>query len=136
SRCGTCCNRPGAAGDRQPRLGSSPAASPLRTTPTELGEDTPQGYSASGEQHHAVKPEIGDLGDEPLISLAAERRRHDLDGLLADLAGDVRLASGEEARHVGLRRRRGLARLEDALENVQQGWSGAGRTRSAGALLG
>ena len=54
---------------------------------------------ARGEQHVEVVDEVGRLRDEPLVGLR-ERRRHHLDRLLADLAGDRGDPVLEELRRV------------------------------------
>ena len=66
-----------------------------------------------------MEPEIGDLLDDAVIALAAERGGDDLHRLLADLAADGRLALGEQARHVGAGGRCGLALGHDALDPVE-----------------
>src|SRR5262249_32281929 len=89
-----------------------------------------------GQQHHAVKPEIRNLRNEPLVSLFPEGGRHHLDGLLSDLPADVRLSLAEETGHVRARRRRDLTRFEHAFEHFEERGSGTAGIRGKSAGLG
>src|SRR5262245_4941112 len=132
---------------RRARLASARGAMrPARgVTASQLGEDPPQRDAPATEEDHAVEPEIGDLGDDPLVAFAAEGRGDHLRGLLADLAADHRLTALEEGRHVGALGTLGLARLDHALDHLQRGGAretggrrlAAGQTREeAGARAG
>ena len=125
--------RAGAARASRRAVRTRAGRAPLAVTACQLREDAPQGNAPAGEQHHAVKPQVGGLRDHPLVALATERGGHDLDGLLADLPADLRLPLGEEARHVGAGWRRRDARLEHALDHLERGRAGAGRGRRIAA---
>src|SRR5207245_2489527 len=103
---------------RAPGAGAHALASRSRALPVsarQLLEDVAERDATLPEQHQRVEPEIGDLRDDPGVTLAAERRRHDLDRLLADLAAHRGLALREQACHVRAGRRRRLALLHDAI---------------------
>src|SRR6185295_17363772 len=84
------------SGGRASSRKRSSGGPPLAVTACQLREHAPEGNAPAGEQHHAVKPQVGGLRDHPLVTLSADRGGHDLDGLLADLPADLRLPVGEE----------------------------------------
>src|SRR5262245_16161327 len=103
---------------RTPRGSARGIAAGAGVATRQLGEDPPQRDAAAPEQHHAVEPEVGDLGDHPRVAFAPERRGDHLGALLADLPADLRLAPLEELRDVRARGPIDLARLDRALDHL------------------
>src|SRR5260370_1268759 len=114
-----------------PRTGSrARTARPRRPEPPPrpgglLLDRPPQGEAARAQQHRGGEPQVRDFGHDARGALAAERRRHPLGRLLADLPADLGLALLEERGHVRAGRRSHLARFEHALEDLQHGRTGA-----------
>src|SRR2546427_9258076 len=95
-------------GRRPCRTGSRAWRRARLMSPGQLLEHVVDRDAARPEQDDRVEPQVGDLLHDAAVALATERGGDDLGRLLADLAGDRRLAAREQSRHV---RTRGRARL-------------------------
>src|SRR5207247_4531825 len=87
-------------GRRPCRTGSRAWRCARLMSPGQLLEHVVDRDAARPEQDDRVEPQVGGLLHDAAVALATERGRDDLGRLLADLAGDRRLAAREQPGHV------------------------------------
>src|SRR2546422_2296165 len=87
-------------GRRPCRTGSGAWRRARLMSPGQLLEHVVDRDAARPEQDDRVEPQVGDLLHDAAVALATERGGDDLGRLLADLAGDRRLAAREQSGHV------------------------------------
>src|SRR5438128_12577334 len=105
-------------GRRPCRTGSRAWRRARLMSPGQLLEHVVDRDAARPEQDDRVEPQVGDLLHDAAVALATERGGDDLGRLLADLAGDRRLAAREQSGHVRPGGRAGLSAAHDPLETL------------------